>query len=536
MDVLLKPTVAPHMVLGLPSTSSHDEAIRAFALRSRKVKATADSPYSMEDLTAALSEIEHGSRDGAVSLRYAVPCDSQVYVPGASFLHGGATIDASASLDVLVGVMPSPDQLQSAGLTLLAAATNSLLDWRWADAGVLARECLRVATGEDVRDEALNVLAASLAMQGEPEKALHALQKAVEGKWNLPLQVNLAVIATTEDPSVASSQMSFIIDGATSAEEKLQATRLAIRLWRESQGDELDDDDRDPPAPQLLAAIYGVLMAKDLTEEDFFDIGRFLARIDSDDTKLNTAIASSAFSDSLSAKVIRARRADFSEYVNALVQASARDRHRERPWIQDEVDTLVFAVNSRLADGDKDDSASLSIAFGLLENGLDCSNFPRIALRFLLEMRLPQVLDAKAAPADKFAQWHGEARRTIGVDWASQSTVRLETEQLDILKGLEQSAGNVLGALTHRYYLDIGIKVEQAANNVAARMRGFLNRLTADKDEARRACNEIANICREAISAYASVIPFVSDAGIRNEMIDVKTAFENIRDRIQNVV
>lgn len=529
MDVLLKPTVAPHIVLGLPSTSSHDEAIRAFALRSRKVKAAANSPYSMEDLTAALSEIEHGSRDGAVALRYAVPCDSQVYVPGASFLHGGATIDASASLDILVGVMPSPDQLQGAALTLLAAATNSLLDWRWADAGVLARECLRVATGEDVRDEALNVLAASLALQGEPQKALNALQKAVEGKWNLPLQVNLAVIATTEDPSVASSQMSFIIDGATSAEEKLQATRLAIRLWRESQGDELDDDDRDPPAPQLMAAMYGVLTAKDLTEEDFFDIGGFLARIDSDDAKLNTAIASSVFSDSLSAKVIKARRSDFSDYVNALVQASSKDRYRERPWIQDEVDNLVFAVNSRLVDGDKDDSASLSIAFGLLENGLDCSNFPRIAMRYLLEMRLPQVLDANSAPADKFVQWHGEARRQM-------TTIGLEAEQLDILKGLEQSAGNVLGALTHRYYLDIGIKVEQAANNVAARMRGFLNRLTADKDEARRACNEIANICREAISAYASVLPFVAEAGIRKEMTEIKAAFENIRDRIQTVV
>ena len=529
MDASLKPTVAPHIVLGLPSTSSHDEAIRAFALRSRKVKNSTDSPYSMEDLTAALSEIEHGSRDGAVSLRFAVPCDARVYRPDASFVHSGSTLNAAAPIDALIGVMPSPDQIDSAGLTLLAAATNSLLDWRWSDAASLARECLRVAKDEDVRDEALNVLAGSLAMQGEPEKALQALQKAVEGKWNLALQVNLAVIATTEDPSVASSQMSFIIDGASGAEEKLRAARLAIRLWRESQGDELDDDDRDAPAPQLLAAIYGVLTASDLTEEDFFDIGVFLARIDNDDATLNAAIASSAFSGSLSTKVIKAQRMSFSDFVDALVETSSKDTNHELPWIQDQVDSLVFAVNSRLADGDNDDAVAISMAFNFLDNGLDCSNFPRIALRFLLEMRLPKVVRTDSAPSDKFAQWHGVARRAM-------TNIAMEPEQLDILKGLEQSAGNVLGALTHRYYLDIGIKVEQAANNVAARMRGFLNRLTADKDEARRMCNDIANVCREAIAAYALVIPFVAEPGIRKEMTEIKAAFENIRDRIQTVV
>jgi len=529
MDAILKPTVAPHIVLGLPSTSSHDEAIRAFALRSRKVKTSTDSPYSMEDLTAALSEIEHGSRDGAVSLRFAVPCDARVYRPDASFVHSGGTLNASASIDALVGVMPSPDQIDSAALTLLAAATNSLLDWRWSDAASLARECLRVARDEEVRDEALNVLAGSLAMQGEPEKALRALQKAVEGKWNLTLQVNLAVIATTEDPSVASSQMSFIIDGASSAEEKLRAARLAIRLWRESQGDELDDDDRDAPAPQLLAAIYGVLTANDLTEEDFFDIGVFLARIDGDDAKLNAAIASSAFASSLSAKVIRARRASLSDFVDALVQTSSKDKKHELPWIQDQVDSLVFAVNSRLADGDKDDPIATSMAFDFLENGLDCSNFPRIALRFLLEMRLPKVITSDAAPSGKFVTWHRDAKQAI-------TSSKFETEQLDILKGLEQGAGNTLGALTHRYYLDIGIKTEEAFNVVTQRTRGFINRMTVDKAAVKTICTQINRACSEAIVAYSAVIPFVSNAELKKDMSSINKAFQNILDRARTLI
>jgi len=227
--------------------------------------------------------------------------------------------------------------------------------------------------------------------------------------------------------------------------------------------------------------------------------------------------------------VIRGRRTSFSDFVDALIVTSSKDKKHELPWIQDQVDSLVFAVNSRLVDGDNDDKLAISLAFDFLNKGLDCSNFARVALRFLLERRLPDVVQTGSAPSDKFARWHGLARKAM-------TNIGIEAEQLDILRDLEQTAGNVLGALTHRYYLDVGIEVEKAANNVAASMRGFLNRLTADKDEIRRACNDIASVCREAIAAYALVIPFVAEPEIRKQMTEIKAAFENIRDRIQTVV
>lgn len=529
MHAILGPSVAPHMVLGIPSHSSHDEAIRAFALRSRKVKSDATAPFSMADLTSALAEIEQGSRAGSVTLRYAIPCNPETYLPTSTFVHGGSKLEVGSPIDDLIGLMPSPDQVERAALTLLNAAISRLLDWNWDDSQLLARECLRVSKDEDTRDEALNVLAASLTLQGEPNKAMQALNKAIEGKWNLPLQVNLAVIAVKEDPAVASSQMSFIIDGASTADEKLRAARLAIRLWRESQGDDLDDDDRDPLPPQLLTSFFGLLAAADLSEEDFYEFGTFLARMDSSETSFANALNNSPFSSSLSAKVVRARRVGFIEFLDALVESSARDTKKERPWIQEEVDGLVESINSRLSDETEDASIPTSMAFRLLEHGLDCSNIQRVALRFLLELHLTEMIDDDSCPSNKFAKWHSEARMAI-------TRIDLNADQLSTLKSLDQNAGNLLGALTHRFNLNLGTQLERAANGLADSLRGFLKRMSADKEAARQLQEKIIGATSEAIQSYDSVIPLVSDASLKRQMTDINVALRNLQNRVFDIL
>jgi hypothetical protein len=527
MEQLLKPTTAPHLVLGVPTGCSPDEAVKAFALKTRKVKGSSDAPFTIEDLTAALSEIQQGDREDAVLLQYAVPCNGKAFVPTHFFTSNEITHKPTDSPDVLLAAVANASNSSDSAKTILAAAVCSLFDWRWDDAGQLARECLRLSQDEDERDEALNVLAASHIMNGDPTRAMQALQKAVEGKWNLRLQTNLALIATSQDPRLASSQMAYLIDGATSSKEKLRAARIAISLWRNSQADELEEEEFEPLAPNLLESMYGILTTPDVGEEDFFDIALFLERADSGSTALKAALAGSPHRNTPSAAVVKARSAGFSDYLDALVICSAQNPLHRRPWIEDKVNDFVRQLSTALLE-EEVKKVSIFFAFNMLRNGLDCSNFLRIGFRFLLMSRIHILLEEKAQPSEDFFRWHNEASRAIRYDGS------LTTEEKKVLRRMRDEAGNKLGVLTHLALIDHYPAVEQAANQIIQRMSGFLNRLTADKAAVGSVAGNVISVCQEAIRDYERAIPVVTDSDIRKSMTDVMGYFQQVLQRMND--
>jgi hypothetical protein len=526
MEQSLTPNTAPHLVLGVPAGCSPDEAVKAFALKTRKVKGSSDVPFTIEDLTAALSEIQQGNREDAVLLQYAVPCNVKVFVPTHFFMSNETTHKPTDSPDVLLAAVANASDSSDSAKTILAAAVCSLFDWRWDDAARLARECLRLSQDEDERDEALNVLAASHIMNGDPTRAMQALQKAVEGKWNLRLQTNLALVATSQDPRLASSQMAYLIDGATGSKEKLRAARMAINLWRNSQADEIEEEEFEPLAPNLLQSMYGILTTPDVGEEDFFDIALFLERADSGSTALKAALAESPHRDTPSAAVVKARSAGFSEYLHALVICSHQDPKHHRPWIQDRVDEFVRQISTALIK-EEDLKVSFMFAFKMLQNGLDCSNLVRIGLRFLLMSQLHTQLKEKALPSDDFFRWHKEASQQM-------EKLSLTTEQREMFGRMRDEVGNKLGALTHVALIDLYPTVERAANQIIQRMSGFFNRLTADKSAIGSAAGSIVSGCQEAIRVYEQAIPLVTDSDIRKSMIDVKGYFQQVLQRMND--
>jgi hypothetical protein len=511
-------------VLGVVSNCTQDEALAAFAKRSRRVKSDETSPFEIEDLTTALAEIQQSGRAGAVSLQYKIPCNPSAYKPGSHFTSNGISISCQSPAESLIGSEVADGEKSQAAAVLLAASINSILDWKWTDAADLARECLRLSTDEDERDEALNVLAASLTMVGEPQKALQALQKAVEGRWNLNLQANLGIIATSQDPGLAAVQMSYLINGASTAQEKLRAARLGINLWRESQGDELDDDELEPLPGELLEAVYSLLKMPDLAEEDFYDLGSFLAKVETGNATLTVTIGTSPHRSSPSARIINSLQNDLLTQLTTLSRVAAEDIRHERPWIQSSLDTYVRIINGKLID--KESFAS-NLAFEMLDNGLDASNFSRISLRFLLVQSLPDLLEAKATPSEKFLKWHAEAKKEI-------FSRDLPEDQIDILRELGNQAGNILGALTHFSLIDTCVKVENAANSVLQRMNGLLNRLTANKDAVRELSRNITGACREIISDYDKVLPHVTDPDIRKDMSELRSHMATILNRIDS--
>lgn len=77
-ESFLNSKTSPHLVLGVPSSVNQQDAVTGFALRSRKVKAGGSTAFSVEDLTAALSEIESSFREGSATIWFTIPCNPEM--------------------------------------------------------------------------------------------------------------------------------------------------------------------------------------------------------------------------------------------------------------------------------------------------------------------------------------------------------------------------------------------------------------------------------------------------------------------------
>ena len=87
----------------------------------------------------------------------------------------------------------------------LTKSKQSLFAEDFERAALLARECLRISTLEDIRDEALNLLAVALQAQGNSEAAAGALEKALEETFSDRLLVNWALARVEAAPDTAST-------------------------------------------------------------------------------------------------------------------------------------------------------------------------------------------------------------------------------------------------------------------------------------------------------------------------------------------
>lgn len=529
-DPFLNSKTAPCLVLGVPSNANQQDAVTAFALRSRKVKTGISSAFSVEDLTAALSEIESSFREGSATIRFAIPCNSEVVQYDKTFHVSGISYDYKSDFSNFQSNQIPDDQLPAAGLVLLGAALKELLEWNWDVAANCARESLRVSKREDVRDEALNILAAALAMQGDTARALDALKKAVEGQWNISLQTNLALIATELDPSLAIEHMKYIVGGAELISERIMATRMAIQLWKKVQGDETGSDDEDDfsPLPRpLLSSIYLLLEDPAISEEDFFELGHFLARVDSALFKTSSNVQRSPHSRSLSAEAIGARAEGFAEFIERLGGIAAQDSERLKPWIHEQLDSMVGSINSVLVDSDSSNSFATHLAFSMIDGGLDCSTFHRIAMRPLLVQQLEDMLENNSEPSEKFIKWHNQATRAT-----RSGEAQITPDQVEILNNLQERAGNILAFMFHRALLTQGGAIEEAEQQIRQRMTGFLNRLSADKTEVRRVAVRMRDACGVIVKTYDQVIPLASLADLVDDMKKVRQVIQNINNSL----
>ena len=113
--------------------------------------------------------------------------------------------------------------------------------------------------------------------------------------------------------------------------------------------------------------------------------------MDSEHFKTTSNVQRSKHSRSLSAEAIGARAEGFAEFVERLGGIAAQDSERLRPWIHEQLDSIVISINSVLVDTDTSNSFANLLAFSIIDGGLDCSTFHRIAMRPLLLQQLEDM-------------------------------------------------------------------------------------------------------------------------------------------------
>ena len=512
---MLNSANCPHLVLGMRGSKPTAEAGMHFALASRRLKNDPDPPFSIEDLTAALSSVESGG--DLDHLWFQLPCDDGVVPEVIPAQIQGVSVATEA--DVLQAIN---DETLAAGSEDLAAALmhhsfGALMEWRFNDSLVLATSVLRISHEERTRDEALNLIACCQSMLGDDEKALAALEHAVEGEWNLGLQTNLAIVATSHKPERAAIQMRFLIDNAPDSESRLRAATRGISLWRVAQeeitGSE-DSEDHDPPPAELLESIRELLSDPGLTEEQFFTLGMFLAETEPGSLASSSAFNSSPFRNKASGRILSYRSEGFGPYINNLVRETKRaqrDSDGAPAFLVERVENIVLQANSLL--GDKESSElGVGVGFDLLEQGLDASTPQRIILRGLVALRAASALiDQGDVPARKFITWVMEGKEAI-----PEVSTDAGPELSEFLTSVVSNAGNMLAAVYHDQFVDLTRQTAQLLAAISHRTGGVVRRLTANRQAIGEAARSLRSTVSEALHDIDALFKISDDEELRN--------------------
>ena len=164
----------------------------------------------------------------------------------------------------------------------LKASLDALLDARWDDCLTTAKEVMRSTEREDLRDEALNLMACAHWQLGHDEMAIGALRSALEGEYNSALQTNIGVVAANLEPDVAVEHLGRLADEAPSARLRYAAAVRGLTLWSASTDDQLDVAVPHSLLSPLRSLARGNLTGGELTDDEFWTVLNSLAVHDSE--------------------------------------------------------------------------------------------------------------------------------------------------------------------------------------------------------------------------------------------------------------
>lgn len=265
------------------------------------------------------------------------------------------------------------------------------------DAIDAAKSTLRHATSEDVRDEAMNIIACAHWLAGRDSEAVSALQNALQGQRNPSLQVNLGVVALTADPEVAALELARLVVEADSLDLRSNAALRAAGIWMQDENPWKSDVQSGMPL-QIRDALRSMIV-EPISIQTFAVIARVLAIQDSEWFAITSNYARSPHVSTIEARVLGARASSLDAYVK--VMANELKISPNSTWLVEERDTFVSG-----AIRDAFNDPNLGAGFFLFEavhNGLPVLDRQRIVLVPLgvLEM-CTMISKDRGEPDDRF--------------------------------------------------------------------------------------------------------------------------------------
>lgn len=344
----------------LTSVEAEDELTRRRFVRGETVEAAHDATDERRVL-AALSSLRSGNILPLKEILDLLPDEHAITAQAViTSVESGAVLTtalADPSVWTVLGpILPSGKDLSEAPPTVrrvsehryLAEARHHLYQWDWTAAAVSARECLRTAEDEGLRDEALNYLACAHLHQGNNDAALGALAEAIAGADSPELIVNYGVVASDTDPVAAAGELGRLALEAPSLVLRLTAARRALMLWGSHVPGEDSDEASDPPI-ELISAMR-LLSVENTSIDEHRTILKFLSWADSEWLAEAHHTAASPYRDTPAHQYLVARATGAEDGVNALA-----DMLRQSPedhWLIAERNNLIEGViDALLEDG-----------------------------------------------------------------------------------------------------------------------------------------------------------------------------------------
>jgi hypothetical protein len=297
------------------------------------------------------------------------------------------------------------------------------LNARWDDGHEWAKDVMRSTSREDIRDEALNLMACAHWQLGHDEMAIGALSSALEGEYNSALQTNIGVVAANLDPAVAADHLGRLAAEAPSVKLKYAASIRGLALWSEGVDDELEPEIPPPLLGSLRSLADLNRSGDDLSDDEYWAIVNSLAIHDGDWLKANlrvgaipsgrlgarSVVENGSDSRDQIVAVALARADDPVEYVKAVGRLDAS----ASTWCSDHrssIIDLVVGIQSR------DPSSTFAAVMGmaLLDTDIVMPASSAIRIQCFTVIGVCRALDDGDEPSDKVQAYLGTAEKLQG--------------------------------------------------------------------------------------------------------------------------
>lgn len=277
------------------------------------------------------------------------------------------------------------------GWYALRTTFDRLVAGDWEAALEAGHHAHRLASGDEQRRDALNLIAFAHWQRGDGEAARDTLLSAIGGADDVPLRVNLAIVASSLDPESAALELARLVRESNSAELRCAAAMRAVHLW---SGDDLPwTVRRHRPVPSTLVEALRQLVVEPIDPGVMRPILGMLSNLDRDWLARPAHLADSPHRQSLEAKVFQARATGPREFVDALTFALRSSNPPE--WVSIERDRAVEIAARHVFD---DDGSSALFALFAVQRKMPVTAEQRALLAPLAVLAVSEQTEPGADP------------------------------------------------------------------------------------------------------------------------------------------